>query len=152
GGELEWPPGVEALRQLQLGGEDSDHLERVAADLHGLADDVRVAREPPLPERLSEDDDAAVAGHLLVAAEPPSMRRLHAEHRQQRRAGPSEPDVLGRIGPGEAAAAPRPGGDAAGRLEALVVEAELGAGDGAVAEPARPVEAHQLLRLVERQR
>jgi hypothetical protein len=101
GGERQRPPGVEALRKLQLVGQDADDPERSAGDLDCLSDHGWIAAETALPERVTEDGDAGVPGFLLVTREPPAERGLHAEHRKERAGRAAETDVLRRVGADE---------------------------------------------------
>jgi len=52
-------------------------------DGDGLADNLRVATEPALPQPVSEDDDMVAAGHCFAFRECATEERANPEQRKE---------------------------------------------------------------------
>src|SRR6185369_10298903 len=57
----------------------ADHSHRRAVDANGFANDRRIARKPPIPERMAQHHDRVTAYYLIVLpADEPSPDRSHS--------------------------------------------------------------------------
>jgi hypothetical protein len=67
------------LRQVELRPDDPDHDMRITTELERLADDRRVAAEPPYPETMAQHGDLRPVRQVLLGGERSSLEHLRAE-------------------------------------------------------------------------
>ena len=89
-------PQVEVrLQEVEVARQHPDNGERPPVHQERLSDDGRVATVASPPQPVAQDDDPVPAGYLLLRKKGAAMRRLHTEHREERRRDPDAPDLLG---------------------------------------------------------
>ena len=76
-------PDVLILRKPEARRHDANHSMDARVDLHGAADDRRIAVVAPLPQVVGEQDDGFGAGAVVVRREAATERDGHAERRKQ---------------------------------------------------------------------
>jgi hypothetical protein len=154
--EVGWRPDLRTLREAEAARHHADHGDRPRVEVELLADELRVAAEPALPDLVAEDDDLWIAGLILLVVEPAAERGAHAEQRRQRAGRVGYLDADRPIATGERRRALSPGRDRRARLAAplQILEASQRHAEVRQAQLAGDlaVHTHQLLGLRVRQR
>src|SRR5215813_1656877 len=79
--EIQWRPQFSSSgpewRELKLGGHHTDYGVAFAVKSDLLTDDVRIATETSLPQRVTEHNDMITAGLILAGMEGAAKRRIH---------------------------------------------------------------------------
>ena len=75
--------GVVGEYQAKILRQNSDHHGRRPSKTDGSADDCRVGREPPRPDRVRDDQRARGVGGIVLGIEEAAQRRFVAEQRQE---------------------------------------------------------------------
>jgi hypothetical protein len=106
----------EVLVELEAARRDTDDAVALVVDGDVLADDLGVAAEAVLPERVGEDDDVVLARRLLLGGEPAAEVRANAEELEEAGRDGADRHALGGPGAGQVAGRRRVDGR---RLEPL---------------------------------
>jgi hypothetical protein len=119
------------VAEVETGGEDTDDLVGVAAELDGLADDLLVAAEAAGPEAVAENRDFGAFGKVLFLDKRAAAKGGRAEQAKVIGADLGLLDLLGEARSGEIGHAAAVGGDILddARLGAPVVEFGGGGAD-----------------------
>src|SRR5262249_29810942 len=95
GGERERGPEVRRVRNVEAARHHADDGVARAVETDRLADDGAVARVPPIPKRMAEDDDLVAPAVDLVGGEPAAEERLDAQRVEEPGRHLVADDVLG---------------------------------------------------------
>ena len=101
---------------------DADDRIHVVVDADPLAEDVRIAAEAPLPQRVADDGDLGDAGLRVGRAEHAADLGADAEHREVVRVDERRLDALGLVGLGQVRADRPDAGDVVEEIRAPQVE------------------------------
>src|SRR5439155_6690662 len=78
------PPDLNVSRWiLELGAHHSDYGIGKVLQADRLPDDVRVSRIAPLPEAVTQDDNAILSWLVLLLSDAPAQDRLHSQQGEE---------------------------------------------------------------------